>query len=61
MGPTGPCPRCGGKWIRSNDLSGLVTIRKSDQGINVEVTNFIPVRAYVCQNCGYVELYRETP
>jgi predicted nucleic-acid-binding Zn-ribbon protein len=60
MPPNNTCPKCGSTWIKSNDLSGITLVKKVGEQYNIEMGKFIPVRVYVCSNCGYIELYKET-
>lgn len=45
-----PCPKCGGKM--TDDFEG-------DSRIELETHNgsYFPAECYVCEECGYVELY----
>ena len=56
------CPNCEKtNWIKNTSLSALITLEpKLIQKFKVNMNNFIPVRAYLCNECGYIELYRET-
>lgn len=62
MPPISPCPNCKSmKWKPEMDLFGLLRIHKDKEGIVVDSSKVYPLRVWICQNCGYVTLYREEP
>ena len=50
-----PCPKCGGKDIRTRDING--------QHTTIPITNFRSayLKHTVCVSCGYVEAYAADP
>jgi predicted nucleic-acid-binding Zn-ribbon protein len=55
------CPICQETdWIVNSTPSALIALEKTAfRNFKVRVNNFLPVRALVCNKCGYVALYRE--
>jgi hypothetical protein len=56
-GPRDRCPKCNGRWIRNNQPSAIVQAKIEGDSKGIIIGNFIPVRAFVCEDCGFVELY----
>lgn len=63
------CTNCGGKEFTpgnngETEMSGIITVRKDqaqETGLLVDVSNFIPVRVYMCNSCSHVEIFYNPP
>ena len=57
MKKTGICPKCGGKHIVYFDKLNLDAATLGNLGVFRGFLKFSRFEAFMCKNCGYIELY----
>ncbi|MNN46747.1 hypothetical protein D3C76_244880 [compost metagenome] len=56
------CPKCNTELTRTPETHGLVRWDSLHDGrITIDTTQILPIRAWDCPECGFIELYRELP
>lgn len=62
MANVSDCPECSGKDFKMRGKPiALLNWEKIDNEPVLNIHNFVPVRAWVCQNCGFVKLFYQNP
>ena len=51
------CPKCSSTMIRNTEPNAVTAVRISDGKANFLPASGIPVWAYLCPSCQFIELY----
>ena len=55
---TGICPKCQSNSVYVKDGKGL-RMQGEAYGVQVHIDSLFKLKTYLCENCGYIELYSD--